>query len=288
MAAPGFRCEMARKRGRADRQRVVNLSEKRPQTRLHRTCRPLRRATTRMALWNRPRASWTMRSGVIPCRHASSRHRAVDPHQVRGPPPADDRAAPAPLGRRRGDLPRTRRDHGRLRRHRDVPDHDHPRNPRTPGGGLRRGRGGPPAGAEPPARRRRQAPDPDRFDAPGRPRRPGRAEHARRPAIAAALDLHEHPQAGRAAPGPGPSGRRADGGGPAQGAGLQPPGQPQDQGGGLAPRPRRPVRAHRRACPRRSSGAGSRSSRWTRRRRSWSATTRTAAGSGVPRDRPRG
>src|SRR3954465_481844 len=40
------------------------------------------------------------------------------------------------------------------------------------GAGPRRGRGGPPAGAEPPARWRRQAPDPDRPDAPGRPRRP--------------------------------------------------------------------------------------------------------------------
>ena len=115
--------------------------------------------------------------------------------------PLMTRAAPAALGRRRGGGPRPRRHHGRRRRHRDVPDHDHPRHPRTPAA-----RGPPrPCADLPPGRSRRAGggrkpltqTDPTLLadlDALVEPSTRGD------PQSPLALDLQEHPQAGRGVP----------------------------------------------------------------------------------------
>ena len=195
----------------------------------------------------------------------------------------------APLGRRRGNNgSRPRRDHSRLGRHRVVPDHDHSGHPRTPGAGHAEGEEAPPAGVEPPARWRRQAPDPDRPDAFSWPTWTPWSSRAR----AATRSRRCAGPARAPASWPSSSGPRAIG----SASGRW---RPCSRGGATAYRATaRPGRGARTptATPSsgtspgasaRSSGGGSRSSRSMRRRRNSSVTTRTAAGSGVPPGRPR-
>ena len=117
--------------------------------------------------------------------------------------------------------------------------------------------------------------------------RVGRADGARRSGVAAALDLQEHADVGRGAGGAGPS-RSATRWSPScctrLGYSLQ--GNVKTREGRQHPDRDAQFRYIAAGACARRSGAGSRRSRSTRRRRNWSATSRMAGASGGRRRRP--
>src|SRR3990170_8511570 len=176
--------------------------------------------------------------------NAGGTNSRTDPTQVPRSPRGDGRTRTAAVGGGGGPRTGLGRRSGRVPSPRTVANHDHRRSAGTGPAGGPTGAGSHTGAA---SRRRTQAADPDRPGPAGRVGSADRASHSRGSPVALALDVQEHPSAGRRADAAAPPGRSEHGGSPASSGRLQPSGQPQDARGGLASGSQRPVRAHQRS-----------------------------------------